>query len=273
MAIIIFLLFLIGFFCIVVFINAINYLFYNKDPDHKRMQFGAEITIIVIAPVLFVITSDYGLSNDCCSFSAFFSPAHRLTIYALIVASMVCYFVASRNSRPLPPLSELLINIMMVVAIILNVTIAIHFSEIWSVFIIGILILLFIQQLVRRYRILSNSLSKMDNRNWMYSVVLASWFKRYPLLLILCIPVLSVFIALLYLFGQKPDSIVKAFTETFHLGFSQWDYMCDNVSCGGHYLCSVAANGHKNWVKPLRYGKRHGNLIICNRHPTGIPRK
>ena len=41
--------------------------------------------------------------------------------------------------------------------------------------------------------------------------------------------------------------------------------MCDNVQCGGHYLCSVAANGHKKIVKPVRTGERNGNKIICNR--------
>jgi hypothetical protein len=70
---------------------------------------------------------------------------------------------------------------------------------------------------------------------------------------------------LLLLFGQKPDSIVKAFTDTYKHGFSQLDYMCDNVQCGGHFLCSVAANGHKDIVKPVRYGERGGGKIICNR--------
>lgn len=41
--------------------------------------------------------------------------------------------------------------------------------------------------------------------------------------------------------------------------------MCDNVECGGHFLCSVGANGHKLIVKPIRYGERNGNKIICNR--------
>ena len=33
----------------------------------------------------------------------------------------------------------------------------------------------------------------------------------------------------------------------------------------GHYLCTVAAGGHKKVVKPLRFGKRHGAVIIVNR--------
>jgi hypothetical protein len=33
----------------------------------------------------------------------------------------------------------------------------------------------------------------------------------------------------------------------------------------GSNICSVAANGHKNIVKPIRYGERAGTKIICNR--------
>jgi hypothetical protein len=67
------------------------------------------------------------------------------------------------------------------------------------------------------------------------------------------------------LFGQKPDSFIRAFTDTYKHGFSQLDYECLNVSCGGHFLCSVAAMGTPALVKPTRKGWRHGNPIQCNR--------
>ncbi|GAO42672.1 hypothetical protein FPE01S_01_16870 [Flavihumibacter petaseus NBRC 106054] len=70
---------------------------------------------------------------------------------------------------------------------------------------------------------------------------------------------------LLLLFGQQPDSFIRAFTDTYKHGLSQWDYQCDNVECGGHYLCSVAAKGHPGIVKPVRRGVRNGNPILCNR--------
>ena len=37
------------------------------------------------------------------------------------------------------------------------------------------------------------------------------------------------------------------------------------MTCGGHYLCSVAAKGHTQIVKPERFGVRNGGRIICNR--------
>lgn len=88
---------------------------------------------------------------------------------------------------------------------------------------------------------------------------------KYPILTIILVPLIILISLFLILFGQKPDSIIKAFTDTYKHGFSQLDYLCDNVTCGGHFLCSVGANGHKLIVKPIRYGERNGNKILCNR--------
>ena len=69
----------------------------------------------------------------------------------------------------------------------------------------------------------------------------------------------------LLLFGQRPDSFLRAFTDTYRHGLSQLDHECAGVVCGGHYLCTVAARGHASVVRPQRLGVRAGNTIICNR--------
>ena len=38
-----------------------------------------------------------------------------------------------------------------------------------------------------------------------------------------------------------------------------------NIYYDEHYLCTVAAGGHKKIVKPLRKGVRHGHEVIVNR--------
>ena len=38
-----------------------------------------------------------------------------------------------------------------------------------------------------------------------------------------------------------------------------------NLYLDEHYLCTVAAGGHENVVKPLRLGVRHGHEVIVNR--------
>jgi hypothetical protein len=98
-----------------------------------------------------------------------------------------------------------------------------------------------------------------------WKILLLPSFVKFPLLLILCFPILIVIMSLLMLFGQKPDSFILAFTDTYKHGFSQLDHLCENAQCGGHFLCSVAANGHARLVQPIRYGERGGGKIICNR--------
>ena len=89
--------------------------------------------------------------------------------------------------------------------------------------------------------------------------------ERWTLMaLLLALPMLGIVIMILLLFGQEPDSIIKAWTET-----SDWRLSLKEAPQGleydGHYLCTVAAGGHKKLVKPIRNGVRHGHLIIVNR--------
>ena len=89
--------------------------------------------------------------------------------------------------------------------------------------------------------------------------------KNWPVLAIFAmIPLLGVVIAILALFGQAPDSAIKAFTETADYTLST-KIPPQNVFYDEHYLCTVAAGGHKKIVKPIRMGKRHGHDVVVNR--------
>ncbi len=81
---------------------------------------------------------------------------------------------------------------------------------------------------------------------------------------ILAMPLLGIIVSILLLFGQEPDSIIKAWTETSDWNLSQ-KQAPQNIYKDEHYLCTVAAGGHKNIVKPLHIGKRHGHRVIVNR--------
>lgn len=69
---------------------------------------------------------------------------------------------------------------------------------------------------------------------------------------------------ILCLFGQKPDSVILAFTKT-----SDWVLSTEiappPVEIDTHYLCTVSLQGHRELVKPIRYGIRRGNRIVVNR--------
>lgn len=77
-------------------------------------------------------------------------------------------------------------------------------------------------------------------------------------------PILGIIICVLALFGQQPDNVIKAWTET-----SDWNLSHrvapQNVYYDEHYLCTVAAGGHADIVKPIRLGERHGHQVIVNR--------
>ena len=89
--------------------------------------------------------------------------------------------------------------------------------------------------------------------------------KYWPLLAVLfMVPMLGIIIMILTLFGQAPDAAIKAFTETANYTFST-KIPPQNVFYDEHYLCTVAAGGHKKVVKPLRMGKRHGHDVVVNR--------
>lgn len=93
----------------------------------------------------------------------------------------------------------------------------------------------------------------MDNAaNWPWLAFIAA------------LPLLGIIIAVLMLFGQAPDSIIQAWTQTADWTFSQ-QIAPPSVPYDGHYLCTVAAGGHRRLVRPIRTGKRRGHEVIVNR--------
>lgn len=82
--------------------------------------------------------------------------------------------------------------------------------------------------------------------------------------LLAALPLLGVILIILILFGQEPDSVIRAWTQTADWNLSQ-QLPPKNIVYDQHYLCTVAARGHSKIVKPIRTGKRHGHLVLVNR--------
>ncbi|WP_216386536.1 DUF6688 domain-containing protein [Arcanobacterium phocae] len=97
---------------------------------------------------------------------------------------------------------------------------------------------------------------------------LNSYFARartWPVLgFLIALPVMGVVYAILLLLGQGPHALIRAFTDTSEWTLSQ-QISPPNVFYDEHYLCTVAAGGHKKLVKPMRGGIRHGHPVIVNR--------
>lgn len=212
---------------------------------------------------------EFQTENNCCFRSAAFSPEHRESILVVIVFCMLVFYITQNRKQIAPPLLELLYNTILVLGVTLNIILFFHIEELVN---IGNLTIacFFLIRLIQNYKLIKKSIDlevATDSKiNGMAMFILKQnvWI-QYPMLLILCVPILVLIESFLLLIGQQPDSMIKVFTETYKHGFSQWDYKCDNIDCGGHYLCSVAALGHPRIVKPIRYGHRHGGVIICNR--------
>ena len=89
--------------------------------------------------------------------------------------------------------------------------------------------------------------------------------KLWPIYaIIFMFPLLGIVIGILLLFGQAPDSVIKAWTETADWTLSLKEAP-QNIYYDEHYLCTVAAGGHRKVVKPIRKGIRHGHEVIVNR--------
>lgn len=261
---------------VLISLNFLKYLFNGTLFNFKKSWLLIQLWTVVIVPISFLIFMDIPNVNDCCSDSAIFSPNHRLLIYILIGLSMVAYLVSVTRKNILPPVPELLLHSFLILGLILNLILCIHLTRtedgpIWWVVGNIPIIFLFIISILENQKRLKVYIedNKLDTESWFSRIALSvlqlKAIYRYPILAICLIPIIAFLSLFLMLFGQKPDSLIRAFTDTYKHGFSQLDYMCDNVRCGDHFLCSVGANGHKNIVSPIRYGERHGNKIICNR--------
>lgn len=117
--------------------------------------------------------------------------------------------------------------------------------------------------LLQQIELLKNPDDNSQSRSWLRRKI--TKISHYNILIFAC---LFVFIAVLeivfILTGQGADAAIKAFTDTADWTFST-QIPPPPKEYKGHYLCTVAAGGHKKVVKPLRLGTQHGATIIVNR--------
>jgi len=261
---------------IFVLVNFLFFLGKGRIFSNKNFWLLIQIWTVIIVPIFFLFWMDLSNENDCCSDSAIFSPDHRVGIYILMVTSMAAYITSIFRTNVFPPISELILNTLLVLGFIINLLLCKHLTTNgegplwWLVGNLPILIL-YLLALIENQNILTQHIkeNELTTNNalgkFSLSILKLDPILKYPALTFLLLPIILLLSLFLMLFGQKPDSVIRAFTDTYKHGFSQLDYVCENVECGGHFLCSVGANGHKSVVKPIRYGERLGSKIICNR--------
>ncbi len=261
--------FLFGLPSLMLSIDFLQYLITGRRLFHRFIIRLLEIVGMLGFPVFYLWMFDDKL-NNCCSESATFSPGHKLTIYVIFAICNIAYFYSSFKKEITGPIIEVLINSLLLLGFLFNffVGIQVGFYSLFGNLPVALLFIFRIADNHKKIIAISELEQPGSNNNFVrigWGILKSNLFIKLPILLILCLPFLIIISSLLLLFGQKPDSLIRAFTDTYKHGFSQLDYLCDNVECGGHFLCSVAANGHKDIVHPIRYGERKANKIICNR--------
>jgi hypothetical protein len=263
---------LIGLPGALVILDFLSHIFAGRHFVNRALFKAVEICSIVLIPTLYLSFSDTGITLDCCSESILFSPDHRLSIYVLIILCIVAYGISSIKDQIQSPIIELLTNCFLITGVILNIFIAAHLKE-FLLLLLGNapIILLFLLALKKNHTLFLHSVIEEDKHSrtffesFCWKILNLEIYKKVPALIILSLPLLILLASFLLIFGQKPDSMIRAFTDTFYHGLSQLDYICENIDCGGHYLCTIAAKGHKGFVKPERIGLRNDKKIVCNR--------
>lgn len=226
---------------------------------------------IVILPAIFLLY-DSGQGNVYVDEVAVFAPAHRLSLYALILCSLAAYYYSMFKTRK-SPVMEIMVNCFLLICIVLNLIIIYHVLMCKDEFPLALcsipIVLSFVMRLTGNHKKIINQTavtSEQENplvkacRNILHKKL----FQQIPILIVICLPLLCVLSAILLLFGQQPDSMIKVFTQTYYHGFSELD-PANLLIHDDHFLCNIAAKGHHKVVKPLRNGERQGHKIIVNR--------
>lgn len=219
------------------------------------------------------------VDNECYSP---FSIDHSITLIFYFLAFNFSLLLVWVKSKKLPPLALVISLVFILVGIIFNSVILYQISEhdtsglsynnhqteqVLFMFapLIGMLIgsCLMVQTLRQEAKETLDRNYKNKYLNFL-NTFLASRSKSPIWILLFLFPVFLIVTIVLILFGQDVDSVVKIFTDTTTWKLSQQIHppILDHK---GHYLCTVAATGNPEVVKPIRVGQRNGLPIIVNR--------
>ncbi|MEG1027159.1 MAG: DUF6688 family protein, partial [Oscillospiraceae bacterium] len=240
---------------------------YNKIIETIAMILGLVYSVIYIGlcEILFE-PWNVQLSNN--QMHGMIAPENILTIVTLSILGFIGYlFIRYVPAKKQPPLLSALGISAVYIGIIISIIWCIQtFRGIFLLILPANCILIYIKsvfifvyeknrlieskQVSLKYKKIAKLLNKATNLPW--------------IALLLLLPLLGVAIAILFLFGQEPDAIIKAWTQTADWTLSQRVGPA-NIQYDEHYLCTVAAGGHKKIVKPFRTGLRHGHRVLVNR--------
>ncbi len=207
------------------------------------------------------------------------SSQHSMSILILIVIGFLGLLILSNfNANKLPPLisavsiaAVLILNIVQIAfAIQVSGNFEREYSLLFYVYHANIFILSVScvrKQITQQLEIYRNMLREEKQEkaanNWLYKKI--NSFSKYSVFVFVSLFFLIAVLEILFiLLGQGVAAPIKAFTDTADWTFSM-QVPPPPAECSCHYLCTVAAGGHRKIVKPLRFGTRRGSTIVVNR--------
>lgn len=249
-------------------LDFIAYLASGKDLVSPGINFLFEVVLLILFPIIFFSIS--GKYNSCCGDTAPFSPDHALTIYVIIGLSLVAYFLSARRKRVYPPVPEVAVNAFLIIGIVFNLFLMyqIQNEDYWALDVP--VLALFLKRLIKNHHEIIQFLveeheASSELNDALLNILKYPLWVKLPFFILCAIPALFLVSAVLLLFGQKPDSAIQAFTQTYKHGLSQIDHECAGVVCGDDYLCTIGSRGHQTLIRPVRSGWRGGRSIVCSR--------
>ena len=279
------------FFAVVILkppiaVTVLNFYYLIKIPKEERAKKISLISAILTITVGLFDT--YFYLGVCCDVTSAdwnkpiynfqlhtpISSEHLPVIIVLAVFSVIAYFILyAVKVDKTPPLVTVILIAFVYIGMILAIlwTIQITSLDLIDFFILAVypfnLVLIgvgLIRQKLIEYKEFIEENGLRNEKLGKLGGKLADVSKMPLYAFLFIFPIIGIVICILLLFGQRPDSIIKAWTETSDWTFSMRQAP-PNVYRDEHYLCTVAAGGHKEVVKPQREGVRHGHRVLVNR--------
>ena len=278
-----------GFSVFPVLLSIINliYLFnLKKDELSKRKEIKVEVTTMIVGSIfMFLAIGVSGIKYKDWNERIFPYEIHTpiatemmLTICIFILVSILGYLVL--RFVKINKLSPLALVLAMSALYIGAIVAGLWIGQVFKIDAKNLILILFpLNVIVIFIKVIKDVIIKWnaeykDNKRVLKDNKLINLCNKilnnalnWPwLALVFMVPLLGILIGVLAVFGQAPDSVIKAFTETAEWNLStKLPAQSLESSTNGHYLCTVAAGGHKEIVKPIRLGRRGGKYIVVNR--------
>lgn len=258
----------------------------GKERTHKLAWFNYKISPVIISVIAplggFYMSANFNshLKYDDLMYTPL-NHDHMLTIFIFYAISLVSYWMSYLGRNKMSPLINALTLLGMTEGFVLCLFLTIHFGPFILFGFFPALVtfpllspllfaLLLFVEIRRQFHLYKEETLEKEADIVYDSLVLSTADKvvksshlENPVFFLLLLPFMAIQQAILILFGQQPDSFIKAFAETCTFTFSQFPPPPNPGD--SHYLCTIASRGSKKLVKPMRKGWRGGKMIDVNR--------